>query len=86
MSGIRVDYDYNKKRWFVDTPIVMNEQQLIRVLMNARNQLLERANREVGNRKQEMIEAIKNMSPLTTDQYLLGNNEKTLYLAPNLKL
>ena len=84
MAGIRVDYDYDKKRWFVDTPIVMSEQQLIRVLTNARNQLQERAKKEIGNRKSEMIEAIKNMSPVNTDQYLIGNNEKTLYLAPNL--
>jgi hypothetical protein len=84
-SAIRVDYDYEKRRWFVDTPMVMGEQQLTRVLLHARGQLLNRLKGEIGARKREMEEAIRNMSPKTTDQYLLGNGEKTLYLAPNLK-
>jgi hypothetical protein len=86
LTAIRVDYDYEKKRWFVDTPMVLDNRQLVKVLLNARMQLSQRAKGEMGQRKQDMLEAIKNMSPLTTDQYLLGNGEKTLYLGPNVKL
>ena len=85
-TAIRVDYDYNKKRWFVDTPMVMGNDQLIKVLLHARGQLLTRVKGEIGERKRDMLEALKIMSPETTDQYLLGNGEKTLYLGPNVKL
>jgi hypothetical protein len=85
-SAIRVDYDYEKKKWFVDTPIVMSKGQLVKVLLHARGQLLLRAEKEINPRKRDMMEALRTMSPETTDQYLLGNGEKTLYLGPNVKL
>jgi len=85
-NAIRVDYDYEKKRWFVDTPMVMSRDQLIKILLNARSQLTLRAEKEINSRKRDMLEALKIMSPETTDQYLLGNGEKTLYLGPNVKL
>jgi hypothetical protein len=85
-KAIRVDYDYEKRRWFVDTPMVMNKEQLIKVLLHARGQLVLRAEKEINPRKRDMLEALRTMSPETTDQYLLGNGEKTLYLGPNVKL
>lgn len=84
-NAIRVDYDYEKKRWFVDTPMVMSTPQLIKVLLHARGQLLLRAEKEMNPRKRDMLEALRTMSPETTDQYLIGNGEKTLYLGPNVK-
>ena len=81
-TAIRVDYDYEKKRWFVDTPMAMGREQLIRVLLHAKAQLTARASKEIGERKRDMTEALRIMSPETTDQYLIGNGEKTLYLSP----
>jgi hypothetical protein len=81
-NRIRIDYDYEKKRWFVDTPMAMSNQQLSRVLQNAYGQLSFRAKGEIGEKKREMEEALKNMTVANTDQYLLGNGEKTLYLSP----
>lgn len=81
-NAIRIDYDYEKKRWFVDTPMAMSDQQLLRVLQNAYAQLSMRAKGEVGMKRIEMEEALKQMSIQNTDQYLIGNGEKTLYLSP----
>lgn len=87
-SAIRIDYDYEKKRWFVDTPMAMSKVQLLRVLKNAYAQLSFRAKGEIGERRRQMEEALQNMSFENTDQYLIGNGEKTLYISPekmNLK-
>jgi hypothetical protein len=81
-NQIRVDYDYEKGRWFVDTPMVMNNQQLLRVLDNAKAQLSIRAQGEIGPKRRKMEEALRNMSIENTDQYLIGNGEKTLYISP----
>jgi hypothetical protein len=81
-NRIRVDYDYEKKRWFIDTPMAMSNQQMLMVLKNAYGQLSFRVKGEVGERKREMEEALKNMTVENTDQYLIGYGEKTLYLSP----
>lgn len=81
--GIKVDYNYETKRWMVETNIALNTQQLERVLHNARAQLSIRVLGEIGEKRKRMQEAIKNMSTFHTDQYLIGDGDRILYTEPN---
>lgn len=82
-SNLKVDYNYETKRWMVETNIALNTQQLERVLHNAKSQLTFRVMGEIGEKKRRMQEAIQNMSILNTDQYLVGDGDRILYTEPN---
>ena len=82
-TDVKINFNYETKRWMVDTPIAMHRLQLERVLANAKAQLLIRVRGEIGDKRKRMQEAIDNMSILNTDQFLVGNGEKILYTEPN---
>jgi len=85
-TDVKINFNYETKRWMVDTPIAMHRLQLERVLANAKAQLLIRVRGEIGDKRKRMQEAIDNMVILNTDQYLIGSKgERILYTEPNYK-
>lgn len=82
-SDLKVNYNYETKRWIVETNIALNTQQLERVLHNAKSQLSIRVSGEIGDKKRRMQEAIQLISPANTDQYLVGDGDRILYTEPN---
>jgi hypothetical protein len=82
---MRVDYDYKKKEWFVETPISMNPVMKLRVVNYLKETYLRRLKGEIGDRKKRMQEAISNLSTATLVERLVGNGEKTLYTDPSIK-
>jgi 3-methyladenine DNA glycosylase Tag len=83
-TDIKINFNYETKRWMVDTPIVMHRLQLERVMMNAKAQLTLRVKGEIGDKRKRMQEAVENMNLNSVDQYLIGSKgERILYTEPN---
>jgi hypothetical protein len=85
-TGVRFNYDHNKQKWIVETPMAMNTMQLERILNNAKAQIGLRIQGEIGPKRKRMELAHRRMTVQNVEQWLVGNEEKTLYLGAGQKL
>jgi len=75
-----LNYDTEDKKWKLKTPIILNDLQLSKLTTYCMAQYKSRLNGEIGNRKREMIEAMKTLRPSNIHQYLINDgSDKILY-------
>lgn len=86
MKGLRVNFDYETNKWFVESPIALDPVMRQRVITYVKPIISLRITREgKPERRLRMREAFDNLSPQTLEVRLEGKGEKTIYLAPGEK-
>lgn len=79
MDKTRLDFDKEKQKWVLTTPVTLNAQQLHRVVVFTKTQYIRRINGEIGERRKRMEEAISKLHYSTIEQHLVGKGDKTIY-------
>lgn len=79
MNGIRLLYNFDDNQWLLDTPVVLREIELERIISFTRDIYRKRINGEIGERRKRMQEAFNTLNSKNIKQVLSGAGEKTLF-------
>jgi len=78
---VRLDFDREKQKWVLFTPVALNVMQLQNVIKYTKEQYRKRLQGEIGDRRKRMEEAVSKLNYTTVEQSMVGQGDKTLYYA-----
>jgi hypothetical protein len=81
MNGVRLFYDFEQNQWILNTPVLLHEIQLNKMISFTKDIYIKRIGGEIGERKRRMREALVKLNPKNIKQVLSGPGEKTLFIS-----